>query len=559
MKLEKRSATRHKPVLSRTALALAAVFATAPVMSMELDTGGSDFTARWDNTVKYSTAYRLNDANTALSGDANQGDGDTNFRRAGVISNRFDLLTELEVKSSNLGFRLSGAAWQDSNYSGTNDNNTAAPFLPPSGMVNSTEISAANKFSPYTKRTHGGDNELLDAFIFTKTDLGGHAATVRLGQHTVVWGESLFFGDNAIAGTMSPVDVAKALSVPNLRFQEILRPVPQLSGQIQINEDLTAYAFYQANWVENKSQGAGSYFSPIDFQAGGNLILTGPGTAATRLATQNGKDTGQAGLSLKYRGEDADYGLYAVQFNSKSPVIVNKYTAPGAPTAYYDYYHNGITSYGASANRSIGKFNYAIEASVRNNQDLLSPNAYDVGAGVKYATGDTFHLNLSAFGTSMGKTALFDDALLIGEVAYNRVMKVNQNQEALSGCAGPAPVPCATNSTKESTRLQVLFEPVWFQALPGVDLRMPIGLSYMLKGSRNMVGPAPMAEDGGSFNLGLTGSYLDVWRFGMNFTHYFGETATTFVTSPATGATSYNYGQYFRDRDFLSFYLTRTF
>lgn len=558
MKFEKRSSIRHKPALSRSALALAAVFAAVPAMSMELDTGSPDITARWDNTVKYSTAHRLNDANTALSSDANQGDGDTNFRRAGVISSRFDLLTELEVKSNNFGVRLSGAAWQDSNYSSTNDNNTAAPFLPPTGMVNSTQISSANQFSPYTKRTHGGDTELLDAFLFAKTELGGHAATVRVGQHTVVWGESLFFGDNAIAGTMSPVDVAKALSVPNLRFQEILRPVPQVSGQFQINEDLTAYAFYQANWVENKSQGSGSYFSPIDFQAGGNLILTGPGTAAVRLDTQNGKDTGQAGVSLKYRGDESDYGLYAVQFNSKSPVFVNKYTAPGAPTGFYDYYHNGITAYGASANRSIGKFNYAVEASVRNNQDLLSPNAYDLGAGAKYATGDTFHLNLSAFGTSMGKTALFDDALLIGEIAYNQVMKVNQNPEALSGCSfALGPVPCTSNSTKESTRLQVLFEPVWFQAMPGVDLRMPIGLSYMLKGSRNMVGPAPMAEDGGSVNLGLTGSYLDVWRFGMNFTHYFGETNVLF--SNAGPVTSYNYGQYFRDRDYLAFYLTRTF
>lgn len=558
MKLKTRSKARPRPTFVRTSLALAVAFSAAPVMAMEMDTGNSDFTLRWDNTVKYSTSYRLHDAEAALANDANLGDGDTNFRRSGVISNRFDLLTEMEGKYKNYGFRLSGAAWQDSKYTGSNDNNTAAPFLPPSGMVNSTEISNANQFSPYTKKTHGNDTELLDAFFFAKFDLGGHASTVRLGQHTVVWGESLFFGDNGIAGTMSPVDVAKALSVPNLRFQEILRPVPQISGQFQINEDLTAYAFYQPKWVENKSQGAGSYFSPIDFQAGGNLILTGPGTAAARLPTQDGKDTGQAGVSLRYRSEDTDYGLYVVQFNSKNPITVNKYTAPGAPTGFYDYYHNGVTSYGVSANRSIGKFNYAVEASVRNNQELFSPNAYDIGAGAIYATGDTFHLNLSAFGTSMGKTALWNDALLIGEIAYSKVLNVNQNQEALSGCSfALGPVPCESNSTKESTRLQVLFEPVWYQALPGVDLRMPIGLSYQFKGSRNMVGPAPLPDGGGSINLGLTGSYLDVWRFGVNYTHYVGDRATLF--SNAGPVTSFNYGQYFRDRDYLSIYLTRTF
>lgn len=556
MQSKKSPVHRRGRDLSLTALAVAAMVATSPAVAFEFDTGNPDLTLRWDNTVKYSAGYRLKNADPALASDINLGDGDTNFRNKGLISSRFDLLTELEGSYGNVGFRLSGAAWHDARYLRSNANNTAGIFGPGTSAVNSTEISAANQFSPYTRTTHGRDTELLDAFVSTKMDVGGRAATVRFGQHTVVWGESLFFGDNGIAGAMSPVDVAKALSVPNLRFQEILRPVPQVSGQFQINSDLTAYAYYQPKWVENRSQGAGSYFSPIDFQVGGNLLFT-PGGPFIRTATQEGKDSGQGGISLKYRGEDTDYGLYLVRFNSKNATIV---TNP-VTSSFYETYHNGITALGVSANRSVGKFNLAVEASFRKDQDLLSLNAYDLGGGAQYATGNTFHLNLSAFGVGMGKTALWDDATLIGEYAFNRVLSVSENADTLSGCQ-PVFFPgsaCKPNGSRDTSRVQVMFEPVWFQALPGVDLRMPMGLSYQFKGSRNMVGAAPGPDGGGSINLGLGGSYLDVWRFGVNWTHYFGKTDPLFGLVPASATPKFNYGQYFRDRDFLSLYLTRTF
>jgi hypothetical protein len=537
--------------------AAALLWMTAPAMALQFDTGNPDFKLRWDNNVKYSSAYRLRDADPALASDPNQGDGDTNFRQRGLISNRLDLLSEVEGSFGAVGARVSGAAWYDTVYNRGNQNNTGGLFGPGTSLVNSTEVANANEFTPYTRATHGRKGELLDAFVSTKLDLGGHATTVRLGQHTVVWGETLFFGDNGIAGAMSPVDVAKALSVPNLRFQEILRPVPQVSGQFQVNSDITAYAFYQLSWRENRSQGSGSYFSPVDFQAGGNLIFTGPGTVLTRGGTHKGKDGGQGGLSLRLRGDDMDYGLYAVRFNSKNPAIVTDF----AHGTFYDNYHNGINVFGASANRSLGSFNYAVEASIRHNQDLLSPNAYDFGTGPSYGVGKTAHINVSAFGSNLGKSMLWDDAMLLVEAAYSRVLSIQRGADTLSGC-GPALVPNSvclpTNGTRDAYRFQALFEPAFYQALPGVDLRVPMGVGYQPRGSRNMVGPAPFAENGGSFNIGLSGSYLDVWRAGLSYTRFFGRRSTVFT--PVGAATSvWNYGQVFGDRDYLSFNFTRTF
>jgi hypothetical protein len=535
-------------------VALAASLTVGSVTAAQLDTGNPDVKLRWDNTIKYSSAYRLHDADSVLAGDANQSDGDNNFSQRGLVSSRFDVLSELEATSGPFGLRLSGAAWYDPVYRRGNRNSSPLP-------VNSTEVIATpTKFDSYTRRTHGSKTELLDAFVSGRFDLGGHASTLRVGKHTVVWGETLFLGDNGIAGAMVPIDIAKAASVPNLRYQEVARPVPQVSGQFQINSDITAYAYYQLKWLENRSQGAGSYFSPVDFITGSDLVFTGPASFYTREDTRNGKNSGQGGLSLRIRGDDVDYGLYAVRFNAKaaSTVVKPNPATPGFGT-FYDTYQNGISAFGVSANKSLGLFNYAIEASVRHNQNLSSPNAYDIGAGPQFAVGKTMHVNMSAFGTSMGKSPIWDDATLMAEVAFNRVLSIQRNADTMSGCQ-PAFFPgavCQPNGTRDAWRMQMLFEPVFYQALPAVDLRIPIGLSYQPKGSRSMFG-GTLAENGGSINLGLTGSYLDVWRVGLSFNHFFGTLAPVFSVGP-TGASVLNYKQFFADRDYLSFNINRTF
>jgi len=50
---------------------------------------------RWDNTLKYSDAFRLKDQSRRLIADPNSDDGDRNFDK-GIISNRLDLLSELD-------------------------------------------------------------------------------------------------------------------------------------------------------------------------------------------------------------------------------------------------------------------------------------------------------------------------------------------------------------------------------------------------------------------------------------------------------------------------------
>src|SRR5258708_17825077 len=240
-------------------------------LAAPIDVGNPDLELRWDNTVKYSASIRAKSRSDLLtksvpppadgsSGPAalNGDDGDRNFKRGSLISNRVDLLSELDlVYRKSFGARVSAAAWYDAVYNKANANDSPA--------TNNSLSVPYNEFTEATRKLHGRKAEVLDAFVFGAADVGTARVSGRLGRHTVLWGESLFFGNNAIAGTQSPVDAIKAASVPVSTTKEILMPVGQASGQAQLSQALTLMGYYQYEWKRTRLPAAGSYFSVGDF------------------------------------------------------------------------------------------------------------------------------------------------------------------------------------------------------------------------------------------------------------------------------------------------------
>ena len=98
------------------------------VEAMQMDLGDSDWKLRWDNTIKYSQAWRLQGQDSRLvnAPTANglypsiQSQGDKNFS-SGLVSNRLDLFSEMDLSRQNYGLRLSGAAWYDDIYNQDTD------------------------------------------------------------------------------------------------------------------------------------------------------------------------------------------------------------------------------------------------------------------------------------------------------------------------------------------------------------------------------------------------------------------------------------------------------
>lgn len=546
--------------LGRSALAaaVASLLGVPTAQAFQLDIDNPDVRVLWDTTVKYSAAWRTEGASSRLTTEPfshwpNTDDGNRNFRKAGLVSNRLDVLTELDfIYKKNFGFRVSGAAWYDAEYFGSNDNNSPA-------TANNWSV-AHNRFTKDTRKLHGSNGEILDAFVFGRFDLGDRPLTMRLGQHTLLWGESLFFGANGIANAQAPIDVVKAQSVPNTQFKELMRPVSQISGQLQITPDVAIGAYYQFEWEETRLPGAGSYFSGIDFLSeGGERLIVGEAggpfanaPAFFRAKDVKARDSGQGGVQLRFRLGEVDYGLYAVQYHEKAPQIyLRPQAVPNFATGqignYVWVYPEDVRAYGASATTTFGNVNLAGEISVRRNTPLASDAQVDAtGTGdndgnALYGVGNSAHAQVSAL-ASIGPHFLAREADLVAEIAWNRVTRITKNKSAIN-----------PNATRDATNLRVVYEPKYRQVLPGVDLSVPIGVGYGVKGNSMAVG-AFNGEHVGDFSIGVSGSYLDVWRFGVNYTHYFGPVDNAI---DANGHGSYK--QNLADRDFVSLTLRRTF
>jgi hypothetical protein len=572
-------------------LAAAAALALPPAaQAFDIDSPWEDHKIRLDLTPRYSTAQRLKNPSDALTrldvaqdpGTVNEDDGDHNFRK-GQISNRFDLLAELDVAGPHFGGRLSGTAWRDAAYLRPNGYQGTPLYVAgnPTGVSVSTANNrpgqAPNEFLDATRSQHGRSGELLDAFFYLKGDVGGMKGTLRVGKHTLQWGESLFFGQNGIANAQGPVDVAKILSVPGWQFKEVLLPVEQVSGSLQLAEGVSLGAYVQAKWRPSRIPGVGSYFSNQDYvntglvnfgnDAGGNPILLSY-DASKDLRPRN---SGQGGVQLRWTpsGSDYEFGFYAAQYHDKTPAVpVFDFANGNVHLAYA----SNIRTLGASVISSVGQLNWALESSLRWNAPLTSdPAVLGLGPVLRcgtsdddpcYAVGRTAHLQASGIYV-LQPGPLWGGGTVLAELAYNRRLKVTKDIFALgpggtsAGLGGLDP-----NSSKGAFALRVLFEPTYYQVVPGLDLSVPLAVGWNFGGRSSAIfNFAGGASDAGDWSLGLKGKYQNAWNFALTYTDYFGK-AKTFTETLVTGSGSprqLTFAQSLKDRAYVSFVASRTF
>lgn len=551
---QQQSRFMRTPMASAMALLFAGVVAPS-AYAMEIDVGNPDVKVRFDNTVKYSTAFRLEDRSPALSSCAvclNQNDGNNNFDK-GMVSNRVDLLSEFDVTTQHFGLRVSGAAWYDAKYNTSNDNNTFTSNSIP-----------RNEFPDATRKLMGRKAELLDAFVFGKSEVGEMPASFRLGRHTLLWGESLFFGSNGIAGGQAPVDLIKLLSVPNAQFKETAMPTGKLSGQIQVTPDATIGAYYQYDWRKTRLMPVGAYLSTSDTLGdGAQRIIAGNPAAPNPPAfiarpDMKPSDSGQYGLQLRLRNTDldTDFGLYAIRYNATTPsniynTLSGRPPAP-VPSTYQWAYAEGIKAFGASFAKTVGEFSLAGEVSVRHDAPLASVSqsiipAIGVNVGLNntsnpgYAVGNTLHAQFSWL-ASLGPSFISNEASFLGEIAWNTRTSVTRNAAMLN-----------PNADKSATALRVVYSPTYRQILPGVDVSVPMGFSYT-RGRSSAVGAGFGVDRGGDMNIGVTATYLNGWILALNYTHYYGPEGTTL-----DAANNAQYKQALKDRDFISLSIRNTF
>jgi hypothetical protein len=526
----------------RGAAALVAVACSSAARAEDVGNLGG-FDVKWDTTVRVSLGLRTEGQNSALLANVNADDGDRAFAH-GLISDRLDVQSEITAEREDLGFDVSGQGWYDRAYHGSTDNDSPATF-------NGYSV-AYDQFPKATRQLMGGDAELLNAFGQDRFTVFGLPASVRVGRQTLLWGESLFFANNGIAAGQAPVDDIKALSAPLATAQELYLPVTQLVGRIELRPGLALEAYDQFEWRRDRLPGVASYFSTTDLlDAGGEDVLFPGIPHYPRIPDREPHGAGQFGVALRAQSDSLDFGLYALRYDAKLPEVLFDKTAD----TYQLVFPRNIQIYGASASTYIGDSTLAGELSWRRNMPVVSRGPAILGAsgvgggqfygaaidlsGVppppvthevsSYATGDTLHGQVSLV-TQFPPSRWWQAATLQTEIAANDLSSVNGGDAFVQA-----------GRTHFATSVRSVFIPQYFQVLPGLDLAVPVGLTYTPVGRSSVDGSQNAGT--GNATVSVTATYHQVWLGNISYTHFIG------------GPTA----QELADRDFVEISITRTF
>jgi hypothetical protein len=498
--------------------ARAAIFSVAAVagaaQAFTLDTGNPDIEARWDTQVRYNLGVRVEGRDSRIANNPIYDESDYKFDRGDLINNRLDVFSEFDFSyRKKLGFRVSAAGWFDAAYSSQVKTNPA--FAGQSSYNN-------DRYSSFTKRFYRGPSgELLDAFVFANQDLGGGKSfNVKLGQHAIYWGESVFDAFNSIAYSQAPLDGRKSLTSPGIEAKEAFLPINQISAQLQLRDDFSVSAQYFLDWKANRLPEGGTYFGGADFLFDGpDRFGVAPGFFLRRAdSVTPDKKRGDWGLSAKWSPAwlDGTLGFYYRKFDERQPFAPEVNPAGGF---YRLVYPRDTELFGISLGKNIGGVAVGAELVRRRN------TAFN-GIGVNSATlegprGNSTHAVLNGtLLTNLGKWA--NNLVIVGELVWNHWDKVTKNPELFNGLGFAG---CLSNdavrdacATKNYYGANLLVIPKWLQVYPGLDMSMPVSLSYGLKGNAATLGGGN--HGAGSYSIGLSFDYLNKYTLDIKYIDY---------------------------------------
>ena len=548
------------PRLATLAASLALAFSGA-AEAMEVDTGNPDLAVRFDNTVRANLAWRVESRDPKIGNAVFADEGDYSFDKGDAVAKRIDWLSELDVVyKKRYGFRVSGTGWFDAAYGDQSKTNPNLPFTNIPSYTNQQYSSTTSRFY------QGPSAELLDAFVFAGFDAGSVPVQVKLGQHTLYWGESLLLGGHlhSVSYSQNALDLQKGFATPGVEAKELFRPLNQISAQAQVTDTVSVAAQYLLDWEAARYPEGGTYLGPVDFVFNGpdRQFLAPSLGFAMRGPASEPKHRGDFGLSARWSPEwlDGTMGLYYRNFSDKLPQVLLTNRAPANASQYNLVYADNIQMVGASIAKNILGVSTSAEISYRHNTPLFS-QVFGFAPGLpergdtKGARGDTLHGLVNAIGT-VAKTPVFDSASWIAELSWAHYTKVSSGAN-LFNAVGYAP--CVGKDkwdgcvTRDYAGLGVGFTPNWYQVFPGIDLSAPLTYAVGLKGN------APTVFGGnqglGNYSLGVSADVLQKYRFDLKYIDFVGH-----YKDNGTAVTSTNgLNTYLRDRGFVSLTFKTTF
>lgn len=371
----------RKRLLHLTVLGALGITTGAYADTFEMDNGVQ---GRWGLDISLGNSWRTGNADMNLVGVQNGGqaaasttdDGNLNYKKGNTFSTLAKAIGEFEIKRDGFGFFGRAKGWYD--YAEKKNN---VPF---GNAVNGYASDQPLSDSGFDSLSKFSGLQVLDAYVFgTFTPVEGKNLNIKLGNHAVNWGESLFIGGGI--NQYNPFDVAAARR-PGAQLKEIILPTPQISANLGLGDGVSVEAFYMFKSQKTVLEGCGTYWGLSDLlncsDKGGivNLSNAFGATAndptafhgvpalggATFLMRNAGddkaKNDGQFGLSMHLMAMDTDFGAYFVNYNARTPIVsATREAGPlpsvynGIPASYFwDWSASDIKVYGLSASTEVG-------------------------------------------------------------------------------------------------------------------------------------------------------------------------------------------------------------
>lgn len=553
-----------KTMIRLTPIAAAAALLAASVPALAFETvelgGGLKLDTRVNLT--YTLATRLKDADPLLKANAGSNDGNNNFAKNALTANRVVAFFDGKLSKDDSGLVVSASTFYDDVYRRGNDNNPGNGQ--PGAGYNPNGVSKAppfNEFTRDTRRYHGGYSRFLDAYGYTSFKLGEQSKlNLRAGRHVVSWGEALFFPGISLA--QGPADGTKT-GVPGTETKDQLLPEDQISFSFELNPRWSILGHAQFNFHPTIAPAPGSYLNTSDGVGPGGHCL-GPWARLPAVPQafpagfegcsfgRRGDDilpgkTGQFGVGTRWRVTDeTELGLYYLNYHDRTPVPeINAFT-PGTTTpaffnipgnqigngSYRVRYFDDVKLIGATFSTTFNIVTVAGEVSYKEGapvlvNTLVNPQAPNNPASYipNPTRGNVTQFNINAF-SNLGRTPVADSTILIGELSYVRIGKLDarkapgvENFPAAQQAFFPASN-VASFDTKDAIAVSFTAALGYPGIFEGWDLSVPISYSQQVKG-RTLVGGVG-GEGDKRYSIGATFTYGGNLQLGLNYLGFLG-------------------------------------
>ncbi|MBO9482761.1 DUF1302 family protein [Salinisphaera sp. G21_0] len=315
----------------------------ASTQAYEFEAMDGEVQGTLNTTITLGAKYDLEGYETPDGSEKNENDGDRSFDK-GFVSKALKLTSELDLKKDNYGFYGRATAYYDHvlmNGSNKWESNNAKDFA--KGFDD--ETGTFNGWSDEVKDNQGRGVKLQSAYLYGDwTFEGGQKLSLKLGDQTHNWGESIFYAGGL--RDLNAYDVALS-SLPG-SDGDLNIAQGMLMADLQFNDEMKLSAFAQYDWERSIMLGRGTYGSGSDLfvpgsdfayyelsdfglkgqdavlEQAGILQAADYGKVANVGGVEAAKDSGQWGVKFTFSPEalpDTEFALYYSNYHSSNPFI----------------------------------------------------------------------------------------------------------------------------------------------------------------------------------------------------------------------------------------------